>query len=134
MDILVDFDGTVVTKIWPKKGIGRDIGAVYVLKRLIREGHRLILFTMRSHKDEGLQEALDWFTLNEITLFGIQSHPEQGEWTHSPKAFGDLIIDDTALGIPLIIDEKYSENPFVSWKQVEILLEQKNILKKGYSI
>jgi hypothetical protein len=134
MDILIDFDGTVVTKIWPQKGLGKDIGAQYVLKRLIREEHRLVLFTMRSHKDEGLQEALDWFKDNEIPLYGIQSHPEQLAWTDSPKAYGDLIIDDTALGIPLIENISMSVNPYVDWKSVEILLEKKNILRKGFSI
>ena len=46
MDIVIDFDGTVVTHEFPK--IGRDIGAVPVLKELVANGHRLILFTMRS--------------------------------------------------------------------------------------
>ena len=46
MDIVIDFDGTVVTHDFPK--VGNDIGAVPVLKELIANGHRLILFTMRS--------------------------------------------------------------------------------------
>ena len=46
MDILIDFDGTVVTHDFP--AVGKDIGSVPVLKRLVDNGHRLILFTMRS--------------------------------------------------------------------------------------
>lgn len=46
----IDFDGTVVTHDFPK--IGKDIGAVPILKRLVDNGHKLILFTMRSDIDE----------------------------------------------------------------------------------
>ena len=42
----IDFDGTCVTHEFPR--IGKDIGAVPVLKELIANGHDLILFTMRS--------------------------------------------------------------------------------------
>jgi hypothetical protein len=46
MDILIDFDGTCVAHEFPK--VGKDIGAVPVLKALVENGHNLILFTMRS--------------------------------------------------------------------------------------
>jgi len=46
MYIVVDFDGTVVTHDFPR--IGKDIGSIPVLKRLAAEGHKLIVFTMRS--------------------------------------------------------------------------------------
>ena len=46
MDICIDFDGTCVKHEFPE--IGEDIGAAPVLKELIANGHRLILFTMRS--------------------------------------------------------------------------------------
>lgn len=42
MEICIDFDGTCVTHEYPK--IGKDIGAVPVLKRLIETGNKLILF------------------------------------------------------------------------------------------
>ena len=44
--ICIDFDGTCVTHDFPK--MGKDIGAVPVLKRLVGRGHKLILWTMRS--------------------------------------------------------------------------------------
>lgn len=50
MDIILDFDGTVVTNEFP--WIGEDIGAVPVLKELVECGHNLILFTMRSDMHE----------------------------------------------------------------------------------
>lgn len=85
----IDFDGTVVTHDFPK--IGKDIGAVPVLRKLVDNGHKLILFTMRSdidevtsddyniHKQGGkyLSEAVQWFTDNDIPLFGINENPEQ---------------------------------------------------------
>ena len=132
IDILLDFDGTCVTHQFP--GIGKDIGAIPVLKQLVKNGHRLILFTMRSSmkdvlspfsgniEDGGLSEALEWFKSNGIELYGVQSNPTQHEWTSSPKAFGHLIIDDIALGVPLTYKHYLSDKPFVDWIKVEKLL------------
>ena len=119
-DILLDFDGTVVTHKY--KGVGIDIGAEGTLKDLVKRGHRLILFTMRSNRDSGLQDAIDWFKNRGIELYGIQENPTQKEWTDSPKAYGTLIIDDTALGIPLIIDSRRSKRPFVDWVRTREML------------
>lgn len=121
MDIVIDFDGTVTTHDFPR--IGKDIGAVPVLKKLVENGHRLILFTMRSNfKGNTLDEAINWFKTNDITLFGIQSNPTQSYWTKSPKAYGQLIIDDAALGCPLKVDATLSDRPFVDWNRVENIL------------
>ena len=55
--IAVDFDGTIVTHEYPK--IGREIPfAIETLKMLIRDQHRLILWSVR--EGELLQEAVDW--------------------------------------------------------------------------
>ena len=48
MIIAVDFDGTVVTHEDPR--IGNDIVAVPVLKKMIEEGHKIVLNTMRSRQ------------------------------------------------------------------------------------
>ena len=112
--IAVDFDGTCVTHEYPK--IGRYIGAQPVLKRLVEAGAKLILWTMRS--DRHLQEAVQWFSDNEIPLFGIQGNPEQSTWTSSPKAYAKVYIDDAALGCPLCSGLS-GERPFVDWKAVE---------------
>lgn len=140
MDILIDFDGTVVTHEFPK--IGKDIGAIPILKKLIKNGHQLILFTMRSdiinpkgednklHLKSGkyLTEAVNWFKQNEIPLYGIQTNPTQHTWTTSPKAYGQLIIDDIGLGCPLKYDI-ISSRPFVDWKKVEELLLKQKLIK-----
>jgi hypothetical protein len=141
MEILIDFDGTCVTHSFPD--IGKDIGAVPVLKALTNRGHKLILFTMRSNRitfkppppgivpdTEGrfLNDAIKWFLDNDIPLYGVQTNPTQLEWTESPKAYGQLIIDDIALGIPLKMDLSMSKRPFVDWPEVEKLLIKRGIL------
>ena len=81
--ISVDFDGTCVTHEYP--AVGKDIGAQKVLKKLVANGHRIILFTMRSGIE--LEEAKLWFARNGIPLFGVNENPEQHIWTTSPKPF-----------------------------------------------
>lgn len=44
--IAIDFDGTVVTHAYPHMGM--DAGAVPVLKELVANDCKLILYTMRS--------------------------------------------------------------------------------------
>lgn len=139
MYILLDFDGTCVTHDYPK--VGKDIGAVPVLKKLIDNGHKLILFTIRDYEKNikfigyetiiksGIECALDWFKSNNIDLFGVNNNRTQDAWSKSRKVYGHMIIDDTALGIPLIYDEKISDRPFVDWNEVEKLLTNMGAIK-----
>ena len=130
MVIAVDFDGTCVTHEFPE--VGKDIGAVPVLKRLVEKGHQIILCTMRSHPDKDnqgntlsgevisndtLQDAVDWFKDNGIPLLGVNENPTQKRWTSSPKIFAHLYIDDAALGVPLKIDS-LSPRAYVDWEKV----------------
>ena len=139
--INIDFDGTCVTHDFPR--IGKEIGAVPVLKRLVENGHQLILFTMRSDRTEKketndptiqnvtgafLTDAVNWFKENDIPLYGIQTNPTQHNWTTSPKSYAELMIDDSALGCPLKYDLNLSNRLFVDWKKVEKWLENNNIL------
>lgn len=139
-EIVIDFDGTCVTHDYPN--IGKEIGSVSVLKKLVESGHRLILFTMRSDMQSpqneqgeeinfqsGLTDAVNWFKTNEIPLYGIQTNPTQKSWTESPKAYGHLIIDDAALGCPLTYDGSISNRPFVDWVEVERQLQLMMLLK-----
>lgn len=122
MIIAVDFDGTCVTHDYPK--VGRDIGAVPVLKELVACGSLLILWTMRS--GEELEEAINWFKENNIPLWGIQTNPEQSGWTTSPKCYAQLYIDDAALGCPLTYSK--FERPYVDWVDVRKLLVNTKII------
>lgn len=142
MIIAVDFDGTCVTHEFPK--VGKDIGASSVLKELVKKGHKIILYTMRSHPDENnqgktlsgevttndtLQDAIDWFTKNNISLYGINSNPTQKKWTSSPKVYAHLYIDDAALGTPLKYDEDSSiSRPYVDWNRMRELLKREGVL------
>lgn len=139
LEICIDFDGTCTTHDFPQ--VGKDIGAVPVLKKIIENGHKLILFTMRSDIDKVtipdgsnlcdiprnyLSDAIEWFHKNNIQLYGIQSNPNQLSWTKSPKAYGHLYIDDASLGCPLIYPEK--GRPYVDWIEIERLLIKKGII------
>jgi len=140
----IDFDGTAVSHEFPK--VGNDIGAVPVLKRLVEEGHQLILFTMRSdakatskearseeYPDVAprnfLSDAVQWFKDNNIPLYGIQENPTQKKWTSSPKPYCHIYIDDAALGCPLTYNEEISDRLFVDWVAVEKYLVSMNVLK-----
>ena len=104
--IVLDFDGTVVKHRYP--AVGEDVGAVPVLKKLVKNGHHLILSTMRSHNSEGvdtLQPAIDWFKEHNIPLYGVNENPSQKSWTASNKVYGNIYIDDYALGAPLFVEE-----------------------------
>ncbi len=138
MVIAIDFDGTCVTHEFPL--VGKEIGALPVLKALVAKGHQLVLFTMRSNvvnpkSDEYdieakggnyLDDAVQWFKDHDIPLYGINENPKQKEWTHSPKAYAQLYIDDAALGVPL----RYPEigRPYVNWTVVTLMLQERRIL------
>ena len=153
MEIAIDFDGTCTTHEFPK--IGKDIGAIPVLKELVNNGHKLILFTMRADREvKGetghpdildeiglfLTDAINWFKINDIPLYGIQSNPTQKNWTTSPKCYAQLYIDDAALGCPLKQDyishpdghyagEPVPDGrPYVDWDKVRELLIIKNLI------
>jgi hypothetical protein len=124
MEICVDADGTCFTHDYPN--IGKDIGAVPVLKKLTDNGHNLIIFTMRSGKE--LSDVVKWYKDNEIPLYGIQTNPTQGSWTSSPKAYGQLYIDDASLGCPLIRNTSKHSRPFVDWVKVEEMLTEMKLI------
>lgn len=139
--IVVDFDGTCVKHQFPK--IGDEIpGAKEVLKELVAAGHKLVLFTMRSdgqqkgkledgyeaHPGDFLTQAVEWFVKNDIELWGIQRNPTQDRWTKSPKAYGQIYIDDAALGCPLIYPTDARDRPWVDWAMVRIMLQQRGLL------
>ena len=132
--INIDFDGTVVTHEFPQ--VGKSIGAEPVLQELVEAGHRLILFTMRSDDQVNektgktvLQDAVDWFADRGLPLWGVQTNPEQHTWTSSPKSYAPLMIDDSALGIPLKPPNKYmSHRSYVDWVKVRMLLVERGLL------
>lgn len=123
MIIAVDFDGTIVEHRYPK--IGEEVPfATQALKMLIKEQHRLILWTVREGKL--LEEALDWCKARGVEFYAVnRDYPEEKD-DHkgfSRKIKADVFIDDRNLGglpdwgmIYRMINEKlsfedvYSEN------------------------
>lgn len=98
MLIAVDFDGTIVEHKYP--AIGREIPfATETLKHLIRDGHRLILWTIRHGRT--LQEAVDWCKERGVEFYAINSdYAEQdvANEERSPKVKCDMYIDDRNVG------------------------------------
>ena len=121
----IDFDGTCVTHEFPR--VGKDIGAVPVIKRIVGAGHKIILFTMRGSGKE-LDDALEWFRKNDIPLFGINKNPTQRSWTISPKPYANYYIDDAALGCPLTYNPELCDRPYVDWNVVEKMLEEDGVI------
>jgi hypothetical protein len=120
MKIAVDFDGTIVDHRFPE--IGSPVpGAFEWLKRLKEAGATLLLYTMRcdnlDHRDV-LSEAIAYCRTHGIEFDGINSDPEQTEWTASPKCYADVYIDDAAVGCPLRENPRRGGQPFVDWGAV----------------
>lgn len=118
MYLCIDFDGTIVDHRYPD--IGEPVpGAIQWLKRLHKCGGRIILFTMRSDEPGRmlLTDAVDYLRREGVELYGINRNPDQDTWTSSPKAYGELYIDDAAFGCPLIFPRKFAR-PCVDWKKV----------------
>lgn len=120
--IAIDFDGTVVTHEYPN--IGEDAGATEVLKELVRNRNKLILYTMRSEKL--LDAAKSWFAERKIPLFAVNANPEQSRWTESPKIYADLYIDDCNLGCPIKIVDGCSR-PVADWVKI-----REQLVRDGY--
>jgi hypothetical protein len=126
MVIAIDFDGTVVDHRYP--AVGLDLpNAVRVMKRIVANGHHVMLYTMRSGAK--LEEAKTWYRYHGIPLYSVNTDPHQLEWTSSPKAHADMYIDDRGLGIPLL-RESWMAHPGVDWEAVEKMLELRGILKQ----
>jgi len=158
--ILVDGDGTC----WPLAPHGfyskKDIGSADVLKELVANGHEIVLWTCRNNsktnpynyhirdnqwrEETSLGEAVRWFRDRDIPLAGINSYkPGEKFVGKANKPLGDIIIDDTAIGTPMIEDEyvdvysirtgRKSSYPrktrYVDWKAVRALLVKKGLLK-----
>lgn len=104
--IAVDFDGTCVEERFPH--VGPDIfGAEMALKKLVFDGHKLLLWTCREHnsyKDvpDTLQLAIDWFDKKGIPLYGINENPDMNalDYPRSRKCHADFVIDDHSICIP----------------------------------
>lgn len=141
--IPVDFDGTIVKHRFP--AIGPPVPhAIRVLKRLVAAGHRVVLWTCRSNWQ--LIKAAQYLDDRGVFLHGINSNELGDEFMGSPKVYGHITIDDTALGCPCIHDpvwEPVAGEPqpsegvvdkYVDWITVERMLEAMDVLQRDRTI
>ena len=79
MTIAVDFDGTIVEERYPEIGPERPF-ATETLRMLIRDQHRLILWTVR--EGELLEEAVRWCRERGVEFYAVnRDYPEEKqEW------------------------------------------------------
>ena len=97
--IAVDFDGTIVTHEYPK--IGTELPfATETLKMLVRDHHKLILWSVREGKL--LDEAVEWCRERGVEFWAVnKDYPEESLANNnhfSRKLKADLFIDDRNLG------------------------------------
>ncbi len=97
--IAVDFDGTIVEDQYPEIGDERPF-ACETLRMLLRDRHRLILWTVR----EGayLDEAIQWCKERGVEFYAVnRDYPEEKEENNnhfSRKLKADWFIDDRGIG------------------------------------
>ena len=98
MIIAVDFDGTIVEHEYPR--IGAEIPfAIDTLKRLQKEQHRIILWSVREGKL--LEEAVEYCRQRGLEFYAAnKDYPEETteDKRYSRKLKVDLFIDDRNLG------------------------------------
>jgi hydroxymethylpyrimidine pyrophosphatase-like HAD family hydrolase len=99
MTIAVDFDGTIVTHEYPN--IGKEIPfAIQTLKLLQKDGHKLILWSVREGKL--LNEAAQWCRKRGLEFYAInRDYPEEetnNSNNYSRKLKVDIWIDDRNIG------------------------------------
>ena len=99
MIIAVDFDGTIVEHKYPE--IGQEVPfAIDTLKMLIKDQHRLILWSVR----EGalLDEAVEWCRARGVESYAVnKDYPEEEKEKNnhfSRKLKADFFIDDRNVG------------------------------------
>ena len=99
MIIAVDFDGTIVEHRYPAIGKERPF-ATETLKKLIADGHRLILWTVREGRL--LDEAVDFCRERGVEFYAVNRDYPEEEKEHnkhySRKLKADVWIDDRNVG------------------------------------
>ena len=99
MIIAIDFDGTIVEDRYPSIGKEKPF-AIDTLKKLIKDGHKLILWTVR----EGtyLEEAVSFCRERGVEFYAVnRDYPEEEKDRnkhYSRKLKVDVFIDDRNVG------------------------------------
>ena len=99
MNIAVDFDGTIVEHRYPEIGKERPF-ATATLRKLIEDGHRLILWSVR--EGELLEQAVEWCKKRGVVFYAVnrdfdEDTPERNS-SYSRKLKVQMFIDDRNVG------------------------------------
>lgn len=99
MTIAVDFDGTIVTDEYPQ--IGKELPfAIETLKAMIKDRHRLVLWTVR--EGQYLDDAVKWCQDRGVEFYAVnRDYPEEEAEKNnhfSRKLKVDMWIDDRNIG------------------------------------
>ena len=99
MTIAVDFDGTIVEHRYPE--IGKEIPfATATLRQLMKDGHKLILWSVREGKL--LDDAVEWCRQRGVEFYAVNrdfdadTPNENAHYSRKLKAH--VFIDDRNLG------------------------------------
>ena len=100
MTIAVDFDGTIVEHCYPDIGTERPF-AIDTLKMLIKDRHKLILWSVREGKL--LDEAVEWCRERGVEFYAVnRDYPEEtfDNNPHFSRKLNtiDYFIDDRNIG------------------------------------
>lgn len=136
MIIAIDFDGTIVERMFPE--IGAEVPRAFdYLQEFQKRGARLILHTIRSDAfptigaspspeilvHDGrmyLSEAVEFCRVRGVEFWGINNNPEQHTWSQSPKSYAHLYIDDAAFGVSA--GASFAQDTLHSWIQSTLQL------------
>lgn len=129
MIIAIDFDGTIVEHKYPEIGKERPF-ATATLRQLIRDGHKLILWSVR--EGELLEEAVRWCADRDVRFHAVNcdidedTSDKNGSVHFSRKVKAHLFVDDRNLGglpdwgtIYQLISQRMSYEEFLSQQQGE---------------
>lgn len=99
MTIAVDFDGTIVEHKYPE--IGPEVPfATDTLKMLIKDRHKVILWTIREGKL--LEDAVEWCRQRGVEFYAVnKDYPEERQENNnhfSRKIKAEVWIDDRNVG------------------------------------
>ncbi len=132
MNIIIDFDDTVVISGYPSIGI-QVPDALETIHEL-QEKHSIILNSARADMNNGtLEHAIKYLKSMGVNLSGSFSKKQiPKDWIKNKyipieyySLHPEIFIDDIANGIPLI---KIGKNDCVDWKTVKIHLIEAKIL------
>lgn len=108
--IAVDFDGTIVEHAYP--AIGPLVpGAIDVLQECISKGAQIILFTVRDGVE--LDAAVQFLEENGVRPSAVNENPACP--SRSAKPYYDVLVDDRALGCPIMPGFEVRNRPCVDW-------------------